>query len=69
MTSHDVQAILRSVIVERGLPFDVLTVAASPLAWDIQVRHRTAGIVSVVVPAGRPVAVRVRIQELLEAHL
>jgi hypothetical protein len=66
MTSRDLEAIVRSVIIERGLPFDLLAVASSPPVWEIRLRHKTGGIVSVTVPDGRPVAVRVAIQEHLE---
>jgi len=69
MTSRDLEAIVRSVIVDRGLPFDLLAVASSPPVWEIRLRHRTGGIVSVTVPDGRPVAVRTAIQEYLEAAI
>jgi hypothetical protein len=66
MTDRDVEAMARSVIVERGLPFQVLAVTFLPSAWAIQLRHQSGTVVSVRVPAGRPAAVRVAIQEQLE---
>ena len=69
MTGHAVAEIVRSVIVERGLPFDLLTVAASPSGWEMQLRHHARDILLVTVPDGRPVAIRVAIQGRLEAEL
>ena len=66
MTSRDVEAIVRRVIVERALPFDLLSVIALPAAWDISLRHQAAGLLSVTIPVGRPVDIRVAIQERLE---
>lgn len=68
MTSEALAEIVRSVIVERGLPFDLLTVAASPFGWEMRLRSHARNIVSVTVPDGRPLAVRVAIQERLEAE-
>lgn len=69
MTSEAFEAIVRSVIVEHGLPFDVLAVAASPVGWEMQLRNHGRNVVFVTVPDGRPLAVRVAIQERLEAEL
>jgi hypothetical protein len=69
VTSRDVETIVRNVIVERALPFEMLTVAASQSVWDIQFRRATGGILSVTLPHGRPVSIRVGIQDRLEAEL
>lgn len=69
MTSQAVAEIVRSVIVEGGLPFELLTVAAFPLGWEMRLRQHTRDVLVVTVPDGRPVAIRVAIQERLEAEL
>lgn len=66
MNGSDVEAIVRSVIVEHRLPFEVLDVAAAPSRWAIRLRHLGRNVVSVMVPDSRPVDVRVAIQERLE---
>ena len=54
MTSQAVAEIARSVIVELGLPFDLLTVTASPSGWEFHLRHHARNILVVTVPmAGR----------------
>ena len=69
VTSSEMEALVRNVIVHRGLPFAMLSVAASPAGWNVQVRAETGGIVSFAVSDDRPVAMRVAIQERLEAEL
>jgi hypothetical protein len=69
MNATEVHALVRSVIVHFGLPFAVLSVAASPVGWNIQVRARTGGLVRFAVFGSRPVAMRIAIQERLEAEL
>jgi hypothetical protein len=51
------------------LPFAVLSVVESPAGWNIQVRAGTGGVVRFSIPAGRPLAMRIAIQEKLEAEL
>lgn len=69
MTSQAVAEIARSVIVELGLPFDLLTVSASPPGWELRLRHHARNILVVTVADGRPTAVRIAIEERLEAEL
>lgn len=72
MTQTDpavVSALVRSVIVTFGLPFDVLAVNESQAGWKIHVRAGTGGLVHITVPDGRPFAMRLAIRELLEAEL
>ena len=68
MKTAEVDAIVRSVIVHLGLPFSVMSVVESPTGWNIQVRAGTGGIVRFAVFDGRPLAVRVAIQERLESE-
>jgi hypothetical protein len=68
MKTTEVDAIVRSVIVHLGLPFSVMSVVESPTGWNIQVRAGTGGVVRFAVFDGRPVAMRVAIQERLEAE-
>ena len=69
MSTTEVDALVRSVIVHLGLPFAVLSVVKSPAGWNIQVRAGTGGVVRFSIPAGRPLAMRIAIQEKLEAEL
>ncbi len=69
MNTTEVDALVRSVIVHLGLPFAVLSVVESPAGWNIQVRADTGGVIRFCIPAGRPIAMRIVIQEKLEAEL
>ena len=69
MNTTEVAALVRSVIVHLGLPFAVLSVVESPAGWNIEVRGSTGGVVRFTVLGGRPMAMRVAIQEKLEAEL
>jgi hypothetical protein len=69
MKTTDVDTLVRSVIVHLGLPFAVLSVVESPAGWNIQVRAGTGGIIRFTIPAARPLAMRIAIQEKLEAEL
>jgi hypothetical protein len=66
MNTTGVDTILRDVIIQLGLPFTVLSVVESPAGWNIQVRAGTGGLMRFSVPNGRPVAIRVAIQQKLE---
>ena len=68
MKTTEVDAIVRSVIVHLGLPFSVMSVVESPTGWNIQVRAGTGGVVRFAVFDGRPLAMRVAIQERLESE-
>lgn len=69
MTSRDIEAIVQSVIVERGLPLDLVSVTASPRGWELRVRFDTQNTASVIVPDGPPAFVRAVLQERLEAAI
>ena len=69
MNTTEMEMLVRSVIVHLGLPFAVLSVIASPAGWNIQVRAGTGEVVRFTVLGGRPLAMRVAIQEKLEAEL
>ena len=69
MNANEVGELVRGVIVHIGLPFAVLSVIESPAGWNIQVRAGTGGIVRFTVFGGRPLAMRIAIQEKLEAEL
>ena len=68
MKTAEVDAIVRSVIVHLGLPFSVMSIVESPTGWNIQVRAGTGGVVRFAVFDGRPLAMRVAIQERLESE-
>ena len=69
MNATEVDALVRDVIVHFGLPFTVLSVVESPPGWNIQVRAGAGGVVRFSVRGNRPVALRIAIQEKLEAEL
>ena len=69
MDSVEVGALVRSVIVTFGLPFAVVSVFESAAGWDIRVRAGTGGVMRFTVEGSRPIAMRVAIQEKLEAEL
>ncbi|MET0214125.1 MAG: hypothetical protein ABW292_14030, partial [Vicinamibacterales bacterium] len=61
----EISALVRSVIVTFGLPFDILSVTESLSGWNIHVRAGTGGLVHITVPDGRPLVMRHAIRELL----
>jgi hypothetical protein len=69
VNTTDVDALVRSVIVHLGLPYAVLSVTPSPGGWNVLVRAGTGGVVRFGLFDGRPLAMRVAIQEKLEAEL
>jgi hypothetical protein len=69
MTSTEVEALVRNVIVHHGLPFAIVGVVSAPHGWTVKVRAGGGGTVSFTVHDGRPVAMRMTIQEKLEAEL
>jgi hypothetical protein len=69
MKTTEVDALVRSVIVDLGLPFAVLSVVESPVGWNIQIRAGTEGVVRFTVSASRSIALRIAIREKLEAAL
>lgn len=68
MTGRDIERLVRSVIVERGLRFAILSVTASPIGWTIRIRAGTGGSFAFTIRAGRPLAMRGAIQKALEAE-
>jgi hypothetical protein len=69
MTSDEMEAFVRSVIVHRGLPFAIKSILPSQDGWSIEVRGAAGGSFAFRVPSGRPVAMRLAIEERLEAEL
>jgi len=69
MTADEVEQLVRGVIVHGGLPFAILSVIKSPAGWDIHVRGGTGAMIQFTVFAGRPLSMRIAIQEKLEAAL
>lgn len=67
MNATEVELMVRGVIVQRGLPFAILSVNGSPAGWNVVVRAGTGGIVRFTLPGGGPVAMRNTIQEKLKA--
>ena len=69
MNATEVELLVRGVITHNGLPFTVISVNASPTGWNIVVRGVTGGLLRFNLIGGRPVSMRVAIQEKLEAEL
>ncbi len=67
MNATEVELMVRDVIVQRGLPFAILSVNGSPAGWNVVVRAGTGGVVRFTLPGGRPIAMRTTIQEKLKA--
>jgi hypothetical protein len=67
MNTPEVEALVRSVITEFGMPFTLQSVVGSPLGWNIKVRAGgSPRIVSFVVPGQRALAIRAAVQAKLE---
>ena len=69
MNSTKVEALVRNIILHRRLPFAMRSVAASAAGWDIEVEASAGGVLAFTVASGRPLEIRVAIQEQLEAEL
>ena len=70
MTTAEVDALLRDVIVHFGSRFTVLSVVSSPIGWSVSVRvSGTARIVSLAVRGVRPASIRASVEQALEAEL
>jgi len=67
MNAQEVDAMVRDIIIHFGLPFTVLSIIESPVGWTIQLRSGVGGLMRFSVPDGRPSAMRVAIQNQLEA--
>jgi hypothetical protein len=68
MNATEVEMMVRSVIVQLGLPFTLLSVVGSPTGWNIRVGTSTKGILRLTVSGG-PSVMRAALQEQLEAEL
>jgi hypothetical protein len=69
VTPSEVDALVRRVIIQLRAPFAVLSIVASPIGWNIQVRTGTRGTVSFTIADGRPLAMRGAIMARLEAEV
>lgn len=68
MNDRDVGAIVHRVIVDRGLGLEILAIGASASGWEIRLRERIGGAVATIsIPDGRPIAIRVAVEEQLDA--
>jgi hypothetical protein len=66
MTTAQLEALTRNVIVHRRLPFTFHSLSAAANAWHIVVCDDAGATLSLTVPAGRPLDVRSAIQQQLE---
>jgi hypothetical protein len=65
MNATEVEMMVRSVIIQLGLPFTLLSVVGSPTGWNIRVGTSTNGIVRLTISGG-PSVMRAALQEKLE---
>jgi hypothetical protein len=68
MNATEVELLVRSVILQLGLPLTVLSVSGSPAGWNVRVRALTGDVVRFMVAGARPMAMRTVIQEKLQAE-
>jgi hypothetical protein len=68
MNLPELDAMVRDIITHFGLPFTVLSISESPVGWNILLRGGVAGLMRFSVANGRPSAMRVDIQNQLEAQ-
>lgn len=69
MNISEVELLVRGVIVHRGLPFALMSVTGGQDGWTVVVRGERGEVVRFGLSGDRPVAMRVAIQEKLEAEL
>ena len=67
MNPIEVETMVRSVAVHFGIPLGAVAVAEMAEGWSVVVRTATGGTFSFTIAAGRPAAMRVAVQEHLEA--
>jgi len=67
MNPTEMEALVRSVAVHYGFPLGAVAVAEIADGWSIVVRTATGETFSFAIAAGRPAAMRVAVQEHIEA--
>jgi hypothetical protein len=67
MNATDVERLVRDVIANRGLPFKLSAVSGSPSEWHVAVQTDTGDIIRFPLFDGRPVSMRIAIQNALGA--
>ena len=68
MTTTDVRALVRSVIVTYALPFSVMSVVDSSDGWKVAVRAGTGEILQFMLEGSESDEMRVKIRRTLEAE-
>ena len=66
MTTASLEALTRNIILHRQLPFTFQSVSAAVDTWHIVVRDHAGAMLTLSVPAGRPIDIRSAIQDRLE---
>ena len=69
MNPTEMEALVRSIIVHHGLPFGAVSAIETSDGWTVVVRSGTGGNVAFTISAARPAAMRVAVQQHLEAAL
>ena len=68
VTATDVKAIVRSVLLQCGVPFTAIDITPSPSAWKVVIRDQTGMIFRLPIHAGPPGLVHQAVQEAIEAE-
>jgi LEA14-like dessication related protein len=68
MTAADVKAIVRSVLLQCGVPFTAIDITSSPAAWKVVVHDQTGMIFRLKIHAGPPHWVRQTVLEAIESE-
>jgi hypothetical protein len=70
MTTAEVEAVVRDLIVHFGLPFTIQSVVGSPTGWNVTVRDSgSARVLAFAVAGVQPASIRAAVRQKLEAEL
>ncbi|HEY6214894.1 MAG TPA: hypothetical protein VIW45_21525 [Vicinamibacterales bacterium] len=68
MTTAEVDALVRDVLVHFGLPFTLASVVSAPVGWNVKICESGTGrVVSFSVAGARPADIRAAVQQKLES--
>jgi hypothetical protein len=68
MNATEVEMMVRSVVIQLGLPFTLLSVVGSPSGWNIRLGDGTKRVIRLTVSGG-PSVMRAALQQQLEAEI
>jgi hypothetical protein len=68
VTAEDVKTIVRSVLLQCGVPFTAIDITSSPSAWKVVIHDQTGMVFRLPIHAGPARMVRQAVQEAIEAE-